>query len=475
MMLYLSIWFHLCNRILVRRIKNDPLLIIALSILIVWSIVGISLVYINLSRASILLASGSILLYLDRYKFDNKKDWRLVLLFLFACLIRVSSGTIVLAACSVFLLILFRNLKQTAGLIKSHWLIVIVCTLIVHSYKYTVDNPGLEIEQTYEYAMQDRGDVIPISAMKSYNDSIRYIAVTEYFLITDSAKIKLNFVKSLADMNRFFAYGITGEDISHLREFILPLMDMHKVIFCLLYALLFIASFHCSRRTTINLVGINAVGWAVIILLTMKVNMVDHFLLPWITMLLAISLVVIGYDQRDLRTWQKICAPMLLIAILIVNGVSLRYIPRQEAEYNKAANVYLENLDALSQKATPILWDYDRLFLPSEVLFRDEHDPLKSCIYETTFLIMYYKFAQERCLAKFGCSPLDYRGSCMSFHKNHDRIKFVANEKFASFIEKYYKALYDLDFKLIKDIPITEITPGNFVYQLAPDSTSFEK
>jgi hypothetical protein len=88
---------------------------------------------------------------------------------------------------------------------------------------------------------------------------------------------------------------------------------------------------------------------------------------------------------------------------------------------------------------------------------------------------MYYKFAQERCLAKFGCSPLDYRGSCMSFHKNHDRIKFVANEKFASFIEKYYKALYDLDFKLIKDIPITEITPGNFVYQLAPDSTSFEK
>lgn len=215
--IYMSLWIHLAIRLLARQIRNNLLSLILLSILFVYSIIGICLVYGNVSIESMLLASGALFLYLDYYLFEQRKPIPLVLLFLFGCLIRVSSGGLVLIAFTLFYWLLFRNIKKTMDLLKIQWMLVIIWLLITQVYKSSSNNPGLQVQQFYEYAMQDRGDVIPLSEMKSRMDSMRYIALTNYFLISDSAQIKLDFIKRWRIQKGIFTLELTGK-IFHISQ-----------------------------------------------------------------------------------------------------------------------------------------------------------------------------------------------------------------------------------------------------------------
>ena len=469
--IYMSLWFHLTIRILSRKIKSNELIIV-LSILFVYSIIGLCIVNANVSIESMLLTTGGLLLYLDYFLFDNRKSIPLLLLFLFGSLIRVSSGVLVLIAFTGFYLILFRNIRKTFDLLKIHWMLIIICLLITKLDKATSDNPGLQIQQFYEYAMQDRGDIVPISAMRSASDSMRYTALTTYFLISDSAQIKLDFIKSVADTKRYVHFGISEEDISHLMEYLPQLLTIHEVLFTLVYLMLFDLAWGCDKKTIVNILAINFFGWLVIAFISMKINIVDHFLLPWMSLLIGCCLLLISLRNVKYGIPQKIIVLMLLLGM--VKTVSTYLIERKETEAsnNKVAYANLRKLQTLSKTSVPVIWDYAGAYFPTDVLFRQYPDVLQNCIYQTAYMLMYYKFAQKRCLEKFGFSPLDWRSMNITFHKDHQRLRFITDQKMANFLGVYYKAIYGMDFKLQKDYPVVTIDPDNFVYHLEMADTS---
>jgi hypothetical protein len=463
-LLFLSLWFHLVIRMF-SRVISRPFFLLVTSYLLVIAVVGTSLIYFYNLRDAILLTSVSLLAYLDYYLQDDKKSTPLVFLFLLGCLMRVTGGILVLFAISFLFLLHFHDFKKIVHLLKWHWLLAIACFVLVKGYHLIENNPGMKIEQGYEYALQDRGAILPLAVMKTAEDTMRYRAVTEYFLVSDSAQINVNFIARVVDNSKYLSFGITRDDFAHLLKKSFPIVKNNAPVIFLFYLLLFIAGYNSKGETIFTVIFFNLFCWLIILVIGMKLAIYNYFLAPWLTLAFGCSLYFLSM-HKSFNFGQKTGAFMVLVMLLGYETKSDIEISFQEKEYNKMAFTYLRKINSLSQDSIPVLWDFEQLYLPTELFSRKEAGVLKNCIFQNTFFLAYYRFGQERCLQKFGFSPLDWKNMNLSFHKHSDKICFVMTDNFANFLEKYYNALYHLDFKLIKENP-DEIYPGTFVYHLS--------
>lgn len=463
-LLYLTLWFHLALRVLNRDGKGNLLIVIPISCLLVAALMGTSLVYFYNLRDAILLSTASLLLYFDYNQHDGRKPVHFLFIFLLACLLRLPGALLALTSITVLFFLYYRNLKTLFRLLKFHWLMVIALALLVKGHEVVMNNPGMKIEQGYEYALTDRGAVLPVSVMKTREDTMRYRALTEYFLISDSAQINIGFIARVVDNNKYLSLGITQSDFAHLLKKSLPVIKKYKEVILLFYLLLLIAGYNRSG-TIFTVILFNLFCWLIVLVIGMKLSMYNYFLAPWLAITFGASLYFLS-TQKPFNLIQKTGVVIVLTILLGYETKGCQEISYQETDYNKMAFTYLKKLDTLSEQATPVLWDFEELYLPTKLFSRKESSVLKKCIFQNMFFLNYYRFGQERALQKFGFSPLDWRSMNLGFKQNNDKICFVLDDRFASFLGQYYNTIYGLDFKLVKDIPEKEIYPGIFVYRL---------
>jgi hypothetical protein len=408
----------------------------------------------------------SLLLFFDYYQSDNKKPAALIFAFLIGCLMRVSLGLFVLVAVSLLVFMHTRDLRKTVLLFRFHWLVALMCFSIVLAYKFNSDNPAVVIEQNYEYALMDRGAVVPLSAMKSAGDSIRYEALTQYFLISDSAQINLGFIKQVVDDKRFLKFGISSDDWDHLLESLLPFLKTKGVNILLMYLLLGIIV-GGRKRAWFNLLLFHAFCWMVVVGLSMKISMYERFMLPWLAMMLIGSLLVISFEAGIfLYRMQRYSILLILLFTTSETLNQMHTASIEEKKYDDKAQSYLKKIGAASVAQTPFIWDYTQVCFPSGVFARNELKVFEKSIYETSFFTPYFRFGQERCLEKFGFSPLDWRSMGQVLTKRKAEVCFIMSDKMAEFLPRYFKSIYNIDFVLIKDNPRNEVMPGVFIFHL---------
>jgi hypothetical protein len=434
------------------------------SILFCIALIGTSFIYIHLDREAILLMALSALLHMDYYVYDGRRHRFLILTFFLGCLMRSSLGLFVMVMISLLALLHFRSLGRFLRLYWIQWFIVLACLSIVVLYKFSAGNTGVLIEQSYEYATFIH-DVVPLSTMKSAQDSVRYEALTSYFFITDSAQIKMDFIKRVVDVKKMSSMNNFSEDWEHLSNSLLPILHSAFFNLFLFYLLLMICMWHSDKKTWFNIVLINAFCWLVIIVISMKIGMYERFLFPWIAMMFASSFLLASLQNGTLLIIQKKGMLIILIALCLLTGLQIKRISLSEQAYNKSTAGYLGKIKMISETQIPVIWDYSQVYFPTDIFYRKETQCMDRCIYQTLYFSTFFSFGQQRSIDKLGVSPLDWRNLGHVFMRRKD-ICFVLPDRVATFLPQYYKSLYGINFVLEKDIPEKEICPDNFVYHL---------
>jgi len=462
--LYVSLWLFLGFRILSRIIKRGWLLLIANYILIT-CIIGICLVNVNCTRDSILLTTASLLLYFDFYIFDNRKPKRYLFLFLLGCSMRVNPAVLSLSAMTLFSLVYFRDLKRTFHFLKFHWLFTAISFALVVVVNFNAHDLGPKVED-YEYPVLAKSAVVPLSHMKTSVDSMRYLALTQYFLVTDTAKITVPFIKRVVDHEKYRKLGVDDDDFESLKGALYPLLGQYSNFFLLGYLLLLIALANTGWKTLLNVLAINICCWMVVLVFAMKITMPERFLLPWFSMMLGMSFVLVSLRERPYRWWQKALLFFVGVSLVSWDMKMLKGFSNDGKEQKERSSAALKKIAALTQSKVPVIWDHHLGYIPNDVLARTEPKVLQKCIFQSIYRIQFYEFGQDRCLKKFGFSPLDFRSMGRVLNSKSDSVCFITEEPSAEFLRKYFETVYAMNFDLVKDEPVNEISPELFVYHL---------
>jgi len=462
--LYLSLWYYLGFRILSRSLKKPGWLLFA-NFVFTWCIMGICLVNINCTRDSVLLTASSLLLYFDIFVYEDKKQKRYLFLFLLGCSMRVNPAVLVLSAMTLFCLLYFRDIRKTFQLLKWYWLFTLLSFALVIGVSSTAKDLGPKLEG-FEYPVMGKNAVVPLSAMKSAADTMRYRALNEYFLVTDTAQITIPFIKTVVDETKYRRFGIDQEDLMHMMFTLAPLLVQYWLFFLLGYALLVVALFYTNLRILTNVLIVNLSGWLLVLVFAMKISMPERFLLPWFSMMLGMSYLLASIRPWTFRRWQKNLFLLLGLWLVIWDMNMLQGFARDGMEQKKRSHEALGKLEALSKSSVPVIWDHHLGYIPNDVLARRESRILRSSIYLSIYRIQFYDFGQDRSKERFGFSPLDMRKMNEVLNGKADSIRFITEESSAEFLSRYYKSVYNMDFNLVKEEPVNEVSPELFVYRL---------
>lgn len=466
-LLWISILIHLLIRIF-NRIHLSQYLTLLLAQVSVLAVIGSSLVYIHVDRESVFLVAFSTLLYLDLYKFENKKVVSLIFLCVLGSMIRVYTGLVALTIITWFAILLFRNIKQTYNALKTQWILLLLLASIITTQKIVSTNPSTKIEHYYEYALMDRHAIMPISTMTNKLDSVKYKALTYYFLVSDSSQINIAFIDRLVDKNQFTWHLYSKSDIAHLKNVLNDLSPINLKLFLFLNAILFIATIYCGNKTKTNILLLNSFGYAILLIIATRLNLYERVLQPLISLYIISSFLLALYEDNIIsKLWQKSSVAILVLLLLIAIAENHKEIAIVENNHNKESLRFLNKLALVTKECTPILWDPAIDYIPTDLLLVKETQVLKDAPFMNNNILAYYDFSQGMFIKKFGVSPLDWKKMAETFKARHNDVCFIVNEDLASFLELYYKEIHNIDFKLEKANPVNEVFPDNFVYTLA--------
>jgi hypothetical protein len=466
----LSTWNYLSIRIVRRMLGDHPISVTLLALLISFAINYTSLIHVYYLRDAVLLSSASLLLFLDnRIHHHKKRDIPLLVLFMWACLVRASAALLVIIPITLLVAWQEKNILASFKTLKWQWIIILACFLLIEGNKWIQDNPAMQIEQRYEYALTDRGAILPIEVMKTTKDSVRYLALTNFFLIIDSAQITNQFIASVIDHSKYGSAKINKTDFLHFTKKGVPVIKQHLYFIVLFYVLLLLILIATNRKELFSFVVWNISCWAVVVAIAMKLNTYPYFFQSWLGLLFGGSLWILTTKNITLSGFSRISLLVLSIIIFFQAYQTIKQHAAIEKQYNQTAKEYLNRISTITVDRTLILWDYENEYLPSALFSRNETLPLKKCIYMNLFFHTYYSFAQVRSFYLLGASQLNWAQLNYALKKRHSTTALVMSKELGDFLPFYFKVLYGLSFNLQQTHPAQEIFPGNFVYQLYPD------
>jgi len=465
-LLFSSVWLCLFIRSLSTFIANQILLIIVSSVFLI-AILGTSIVSVYYAKSALLLATGSLLLYLHEYLSTNKRSFYLLFLFFYACSIRVSVVLLAIIPVSFLLYTHSRNLRTILNVLKYHWLSALLFLFIAESYRHTTTNPAMKIEARLEYAMYDRYALVAQSEMTTSKDSIRYQALATYSLLMDSSMINVDFINRCIDTRKYGTLFITPDDVSHFFMNSFPLIRNYFLLIALFYLLVSITLWNAGKKPILVFAIYNITGWLIVFAVGCKFTVYQFFLEPWLAFLFGGSLWIVSFLRTNpLHNWQKATYLVTLTTIFFIQVTTINSISSENKTYNQNTNQYLTKINDLSRNRIPLLWTSDECYFPTSVFAREKTDVLKKCLFMNWYYFFYFHWTQERFLQKIDCSPLDWKNLGPKLVENREKTCLVMEPQFADFISLYFKKIYDVDINLVKDYPLNEITPGNYVFHI---------
>jgi hypothetical protein len=463
--LWVALWIYLLLEVLSKPVPSLLVRLIVIALLII-AVCGTSFAYIYPSRLSILLVSGSVLAFYALFKKDSSRSTILVIAFFIGTCVRLSMSSATLLVLTGAILLEQQTIKKTLKILWVHWVIVLGLLCLSATYRYYTANKALDTEEFYEITLTKKSAIVPLCDMKTEKDSVKYRALMDFFLINDTAQMNLAFIEKVVDKENSSLNGfIAPVDLSTIKRRLNPILQDYASEILLGYLLILILGISRLPKRSIPAISIHVLGWFVILLSSFK-QINDRFLVPWISMLMLTS---IYFLINEVEKFKKIEQWLVITFLLIGSFFTYLYLVRvsdEEFDNNNKAVVCLHQLQQLTLHRIPIIWNYDGKYSLSGVLARNEMNVLHDCLFQIMPQFLYYHFGQERYIKKLGFSPLDWKNMGITLIRNRDNVCFVMDENLAQFLGVYYKAIYGIDFKLVKDDPQNEIAPKVFVFHL---------
>lgn len=242
--------------LIIEKCKQAPLnnrwaiLIVVLAIFIA---VNLSIVTIEHNRvAFILMTSGLLIPILKEGKSVGWKErLYVVTVTLLSTFLRVEAALGAILVIGPILLYTYRlKIKELFKWMIPPMVVVLVYTI---SLIVALEKSSLyyyQIEPDFEYELMDKNNIVPLSDMKTIEDSIRYEAIGRHWFLGDSAQIPPSFIRSLIQKNNTTLYrylpSLQGKAFKSLSSKILSLFKQPTawLFFTIILFTLLACNFH---------------------------------------------------------------------------------------------------------------------------------------------------------------------------------------------------------------------------------------
>lgn len=203
---------------LVARRNNVPPLFSIAAILFLLTLLDRNLFWIHQNRVAFMMCGSAIIAAAALYgsslsKRANQFLYSLVCFWFFAGLcFRPEAAAATLLLFLPGILIYYKSDWRAALNMFGGFCIMLAAFAFYYMLQLTCNsNFYTQLEPDVEYEIVDRRNVIPLASMKTLEDSAKYIAVANHWMLADVRKTTTEFIRSLVDKennarNRFFFF-----------------------------------------------------------------------------------------------------------------------------------------------------------------------------------------------------------------------------------------------------------------------------
>jgi hypothetical protein len=422
-------------------------------------------VFFNYTRISFFLVGAGWLLCSGF--FVEKEKWNYILgiaMISIGSLIRIESSIL---ACFISIsTILFRT-KSLKATIKFSVLPMITPTLyvvyILYNIAYT-QKYYFMIEPDVEYAINIGQDaqIVPLSEMKTYTDSLRYKAATSW-QVEDSVNVTPAFLRSLILKEKSYFRSFEAIKLDFLDRYF-NYSGASFTAFLILILILNIVSFKKGRKNGFFFLLYSISHLFILLVPNLRIRTVARVNDPFI--MVSICFMMFLFMPKEIKNLKY--NPFLILTFYIVfiglSLVSLDRLNEQAKILNKeyvSGKTILQQLDKKYRGYYMFAHDDMKLFKrPAfKTGYHSSHPILLSGIAQMTYVDESRRFIESF----YPCDFYNY-GCRFEYIKTlRPGVIVLAEEGHVLFYKEYLKTFYGVNFKLTRKFGIYDST---FVYEL---------
>ncbi len=446
-----------------------------LFLLAILGILGDSIVHINHERTAFLMTATGLLLYEHDEKRGRFNIAIYFTIYLAGVLLRMHAASIVFALLALHNYLNGQPIKHLVKKYSAHIIALSLCLGIYHYDKITDTHLGKSIELKYEWAITDKNSLVPISEMKTYKDSVKHIAVSQ-FLLTDTANINELFLSRVVLVNEYFSdfFSLKAWEMSLVntvsiyREFLETVFLLYLIIIITL-----VAKFHHILFR--HLLIVHILYWLIILFLGVTVNLQERFLSPMLAILCVISfmwcLPVLAGNSHPKLIWPVAAGACLSLGISLfnINSSAIKY-KENEARHEEL----IQKIETYGKANTVIIMGAVELLFSNNPFKRVRPAAYSNTLFPDLLWYTHYNFGQKKVIDRYGFSPLNYRAFCSFLKENYQTVVVLSefaddkNSRIALY-QKYLGAIYGFHFS-VSPIPGEGNFNGNTFYRITPDA-----
>lgn len=432
----------------------------AVLMLLCFILVSDSQLHLHCIRHSIILSFAALLLNYQSVEKYGKTSLAAVAIFFIAVNTRSHSSAIIMACFGLFLLLSGTPFTKV---IKHYWAMVLIAFAFLAVYQVYGNltiNIGKYFEAHYEYALIEKPSLYPLSNMKTAKDTVKYEAVTQFFL-SDSIEINIPFIDRVANITYEHTPIFVKEKwLFALNEIVnkanheLPMLSLLLIAGCLL------CWKSVRKQAGLKTIAIIACGLMVLfMLLVVLVNdMKPRFFVAFCAMIIfCIFLFQLPIFWNNTGRYMK---GLLVLAFSVIAVFQFKNLSAKATyERNKEANtqIAMQKLHNIASTRPVLIFMGSDIPFSSNPFFASNENLYP---YLATFdagYMVYYSFAQERFQTLFGVSPVNFPALIQVLKKRNDIVFYIEKERFL-FINNYFEMIYKIRFELqpIQDAPIID-------------------
>lgn len=446
-----------------------------LFLLTMLGILGDSIVHINHERTAFLMTATGLLLY----EHDERRGWLNIAIYftiyLAGVLLRMHAASIVFALLALHNYLNGQSLRRLIKRYAAHILVLFLCLGVYHYDKIAEPHLGKSIELKYEWAITDKNSLIPISEMKTNEDSVKYLAVSQ-FLLTDTANINETFLSRVVVLDEYFSDFFSLKEWRRSLINTVSTMAVFSGTLLLLYLIIIItliAKFNYGLLR--HLLIAHVFYWFIILFLGVTVELQERFLSPMLAILCMLSfmrcLPVLAGNKNPKWIWLMTAGALLSLgaSLYYINGSAMRY-KENEAKHEEL----IQRIEKYGETNTVIILGAVEFLFSNNPFKRVRQSAYSNTLFPDLLWYTHYNFGQKKVIDRYGFSPLNYKAFCSFLKENYQMIVVLSeleddkNSRIALY-QKYLGALYDFHFS-VSPIPGEGNFNGNTFYRIAPSA-----
>ena len=427
---------------------------------LLWLFFFWNLFWVHHNRAAFFLAGSSLLCSTAYSEAEKNRSyyWKNQLLFLvFAAGVfwRMEAGIV------SFLLLLpmlalrtsfnFKNFFRAYG---AHTAFIIILLSVYFFKTYYHPDFYYALEPETEYELSARGNVVPLSAMKTPQDSMKYIAVTKNWMLGDIQTTTPGYIRSLISkpsdqMHRYFFFLFpksgTRTEINLSSFFVSNTLLLLNLLF-----LLCLFAFARVWRSALLLSGYALFG-IVLLLSSFTVEGMNRVIEPFIFLLVA-AVILVANERLQFKAHPAFSAGCLLLTL-----INLSALGKETLNARSLSNELCRNESDTRQKTDKYINTSGRSIVLPVMDFS---------VFNTGVFVPYNGFPGKKLLffeygqfsasphflktiaAATGCTETDFGCRLRYLNDHKENFIVIARPKVVDFMEQYARKMYDIPLQL---------------------------